>query len=317
MEIISVNKEINWNDEMIEFNRDVVTNKKLTATDFTTYIKLVQLAKYIGKNEFEINHVMLIKSLGIKDNRTFKRNLHNLYKNKLIANDIDKLPTRGNLHINVKPNKENIVQIPEKFIFDIDKIGHLGLRILSLIHTSDEQLNYKLIHFLLGVDYETLIRYMKVLNEIEEYSKLINLKVKYRENIEIPSHVLKEIEVKNIEEHLKEEELEKYLINHIGIIEKGMKFIDNQVKVDNGFIDILAKDKNNKLCIIELKIRDNDKSLIFQCAYYPTQFEEDVRMIAITPNYTQKLINSLQSLGYVEMKTYKETDNGFTISDFN
>lgn len=43
-----------------------------------------------------------------------------------------------------------------------------------------------------------------------------------------------------------------------------MNFIDRQYKVENGIIDIIAKDKNGTKCIIELKVVEDDKSLVWQ-----------------------------------------------------
>lgn len=109
----------------------------------------------------------------------------------------------------------------------------------------------------------------------------------------------------NMNKEFLEKNLERFLIYRgLQDIEEGMSFIDNQVEIENGFIDILARDRNGKLCIIELKITDSDKSLIFQSAYYPTQFDEEVRMITIAPNYSKKIELALRNMNNVELKTY-------------
>jgi len=61
----------------------------------------------------------------------------------------------------------------------------------------------------------------------------------------------------------KETDLEQLIINDISVIEEGMTFIGNQIKIENGIIDILARDKNNTLCIIELKIVTDCKDIIW------------------------------------------------------
>jgi RecB family endonuclease NucS len=86
-----------------------------------------------------------------------------------------------------------------------------------------------------------------------------------------------------------------------------MKYVDNQVDIEYGRIDILAKDKNDILCIIELKVDNDCKDIVFQCAYYITQFKEETkRMITIAPDYSYRIKNALKMLPYVE--TYVYTD---------
>lgn len=113
-----------------------------------------------------------------------------------------------------------------------------------------------------------------------------------------------------------EKYLEYLLIENLSLIEDGLIYIDNQYEVDNGFIDILAKDKDGTLCIIELKITKRDTKIIEQSVYYPTQFSEKTRMITIAPDYSNKLSKSLNSLGYVEMKTYTIIENELYITNF-
>lgn len=69
--------------------------------------------------------------------------------------------------------------------------------------------------------------------------------------------------------------------------------------------------------MIELKIVNNCKDIVFQSAYYPTQFDEKVRVITICPDYTGKIKNALEKLGYVEMKEYyfKGVNNKIYVED--
>lgn len=110
--------------------------------------------------------------------------------------------------------------------------------------------------------------------------------------------------------------LETKLIENIELVEKGMRFIDSQIQVEDGRIDILARDINGTLCIIELKVVDDCKELIFQCSYYPTQFSEKVRVITICPYYHRKIYKSLLNLGTVEMKAYRYVNDRIYICDF-
>ncbi|MFI2856766.1 endonuclease NucS domain-containing protein [Paenibacillus sp. JSM ZJ436] len=114
---------------------------------------------------------------------------------------------------------------------------------------------------------------------------------------------------------LLEKDIEKYLASNLHIVEHGLKLIKRQYKVSKGFIDILALDENNVKCIIEIKKVDHDKSLVFQSVYYPTEFNEKVRMITITPGYTSRIKQSLKSLNYVEMKQYNFENGKLNIID--
>lgn len=112
--------------------------------------------------------------------------------------------------------------------------------------------------------------------------------------------------------------LEDILCDHIFIIEEGMSFIERQYRVENGIIDIIAKDENGTKCIIELKTVDDDKSLVWQSAYYPSCFNEDVRMITIAPNYSTRIYNALKNINNVEMKVFGKGPNGkLDIKDFD
>ncbi|MGN4897787.1 endonuclease NucS domain-containing protein [Bacillus cereus group sp. MYBK14-3] len=104
--------------------------------------------------------------------------------------------------------------------------------------------------------------------------------------------------------------LEDILCDHIFIIEEGMRFIERQHRVENGIIDIIASDKNGTKCIIELKTVEDDKSLAWQSAYYPSCFNEDVRMITIAPNYSNRIYNALKNINNVEMKVFSKDSNG-------
>ncbi|MCX9103002.1 endonuclease NucS [Bacillus anthracis] len=112
--------------------------------------------------------------------------------------------------------------------------------------------------------------------------------------------------------------LEDILCDHIEVIEEGMSFVERQYKVENGIIDIIAKDENGTNCIIELKVVADDKNLAWQSAYYPSCFEEDVRMITIAPNYSTRIYNALKNISNVEMKFFCKDKNGkLDIKDFN
>lgn len=108
--------------------------------------------------------------------------------------------------------------------------------------------------------------------------------------------------------YITEEQLEDYIVKNIELIEKDMKYIGRQVEVPGGRVDILAKDKYNNICVIEIKINE-DKSIIWQSMYYPVEIKkkykaDKVRMITIAPSYSEGLLNTLKSLDNVEILKY-------------
>ncbi|KOS61581.1 hypothetical protein AN161_17970 [Lysinibacillus sp. FJAT-14222] len=112
-----------------------------------------------------------------------------------------------------------------------------------------------------------------------------------------------------------ERKLEDYLQNNISLIEEGMTFIDRQVPVDHGFIDIVARDKNGSKCVIELKSVNNDKRLPYQCLYYPTQIKGNTRMLVVAPDYREDMLVSLNKLD-VELYTYEMSNDDYIINRF-
>lgn len=96
-----------------------------------------------------------------------------------------------------------------------------------------------------------------------------------------------------------EEQVEDYLIRNIDKLEKGMKFLDRQVVIEEGRIDILAEDEEGTKVILEIKINE-DKNIIWQSKYYPKMFKEKynldkVRMITLCPSYSSKIKTLLSS----------------------
>lgn len=105
-----------------------------------------------------------------------------------------------------------------------------------------------------------------------------------------------------------EQDVEKYLYSRLELIEEGLTYVDRQVTIQDGRIDILAKDKEGTFVIIELKVVE-DKELVWQCMYYPMQIKKmyglsHVRMMTLAPEYSYSLRVTLEQLGYVEMKSF-------------
>ena len=119
----------------------------------------------------------------------------------------------------------------------------------------------------------------------------------------------------NTTTHITEEDLEDYLIENLDLIEEGLVYLDRQVEIPGARIDILAKDKNGTICILELKIKE-DKSIVWQVLYYPGEikrkyWENNVRILTVAPNYSPHLLKVLETIDKVELYEYDiNTING-------
>lgn len=107
---------------------------------------------------------------------------------------------------------------------------------------------------------------------------------------------------------ISEEDLESFIVDNIELVEKGMRFVDRQVDVPGGIIDIVARDASNNICIIEIKINE-DKSIIWQALHYPKEIKKkyytnDVRMITVAPTYNEYILNALKEIDNVELLDY-------------
>lgn len=114
-------------------------------------------------------------------------------------------------------------------------------------------------------------------------------------------------DVASISEH----DLEDFLIKNLDKIEEGLKFLKKQVSIQDGRIDILARDRSGNFVILELKVQE-DKELIWQSVYYPMQFKKeyrvkDVRMLTVCPSYPPHILHTLKQIDGVEMVLFIPT----------
>ena len=86
------------------------------------------------------------------------------------------------------------------------------------------------------------------------------------------------------------------------MIEKGFRPTDMEYANESGFIDILGKDENGDLTILELKSRKAGTSAVKQLLRYVNDFKEDktrVRGILVAPNITD---DAQEMLDYYELE---------------
>lgn len=116
-----------------------------------------------------------------------------------------------------------------------------------------------------------------------------------------------EIRTKHIK-YLTEKSLEDYLSNNLNKIERGLTFISRQVRLPQGRIDILAKDKDGRVVIIELKTEE-DKDILWQSTYYKEEIgkkygQENVRMLVMAPKFSSSIKKMLKTISKAETLTY-------------
>ena len=128
--------------------------------------------------------------------------------------------------------------------------------------------------------------------------------IKFKKNVNIVDENKIKNKMKRFKDNISEKILENILMKNLDKIERGMQLITNQYTVNGGVIDILARDINNVLTVIELKVQSDCKDVIFQCLYYPSQFNEDVRMITIAPSYSLPIYKTLKRISNVEVLSY-------------
>lgn len=109
-----------------------------------------------------------------------------------------------------------------------------------------------------------------------------------------------------------EAQVRDYLYANLDLIESGLRPIMKEYPTKEGRVDIVARDKDDVLVVIEVKT-ENDKRLIWQCMYYPDEVwkkmgrygeEKKVRMITVAPEYPEYILNPIERIGYVESYTY-------------
>jgi vacuolar-type H+-ATPase subunit I/STV1 len=126
-------------------------------------------------------------------------------------------------------------------------------------------------------------------------------KEQYKKELEIRNKKFQEEFLNAPIKKIEERDVENFLIDHLELVEEGLSFIDHQVEVTNGVIDIIARDKTDTLCIIEVKNKKDAKDLVFQVNYYPTCFNEKLRMIVIAPEYSDRILQVLKKVPNIEL----------------
>jgi predicted Mrr-cat superfamily restriction endonuclease len=108
-----------------------------------------------------------------------------------------------------------------------------------------------------------------------------------------------------------ENEIKDYMENHLEEVEKGLRLVKRENPTSEGPMDFLAKDKNNKNVVIEVKI-EADESAIAQVRKYMRSFKKDkrspeVRGLVVAEEFTRGCLDDadeLRKLG-MNIRLYK------------
>ena len=113
-----------------------------------------------------------------------------------------------------------------------------------------------------------------------------------------------------------EKQLRDFLQNNLYTIEQGLKLYEDagrngvEFHVDNGFIDILAIDKNGRFVVIELKLSTGRNKAIGQLLYYMGWVDANLghapcRGLIIAREISQDLVLAVQRVPGVSLFRYK------------
>lgn len=120
-----------------------------------------------------------------------------------------------------------------------------------------------------------------------------------------------------------EEDMGDLIFNNPDIIEEGFRPTSREYSVENGFIDILGKDKKGNLMILELKSRRAGTNAVKQLERYVNKFMDHkrlVRGILVAPSLTEDALELLEEkkLEFISLEPPMELkDQKFlTLEDF-
>ena len=105
-----------------------------------------------------------------------------------------------------------------------------------------------------------------------------------------------------------ERDLQGALSDNIEQLEPGLKFIDSEVVVAAGRIDILAEDDENRLVVIELKADMAQRGSIDQLLSYMDSMDDDqerpVRGILVARDFHPNLVRAARRVPDISLKAY-------------
>lgn len=106
-----------------------------------------------------------------------------------------------------------------------------------------------------------------------------------------------------------ERDVETHLVRNLDSIEKGLRFIDRQVSIEVGRVDILAEDAAGRRVVIELKVGQAKDSAVGQIArylgWYTRQDGERPRGILIASDFPEAVRYASEAMPDLKLVQYR------------
>jgi len=106
-----------------------------------------------------------------------------------------------------------------------------------------------------------------------------------------------------------ERDVEEHLIRNLGTLEKGLRYVERQVVIDVGRVDILAEDENGRRVVIELKVGDAKDAAVGQIArylgWYARQDKKPPRGILIAGDFPEPVRYAAEAVKDLELVRYR------------
>lgn len=121
----------------VQVPTNVIRNEDIFITneEFVLYVRLCLLYfKNYKDEQIKVDHKKLMGKLKIGDSRTLKQRLNSLYKNKLILNEVEKLPRKGEMVIQfngkVIDESKHFTKMDVKIFDYVEKINPHSFRLI-------------------------------------------------------------------------------------------------------------------------------------------------------------------------------------------
>ncbi len=101
--------------------------------------------------------------------------------------------------------------------------------------------------------------------------------------------------------HASEEDMQKAILAQPSLVEKGLKLITYEKKVEPGFVDVYGVDEDGRMVIIEIKRKTAGREAALQLARYADSVKKsttrEVRGILVAPKIARDVQKLLTALG--------------------